>query len=113
MDNTVNILALVGVLGIGSQWLAWRFNLPAIVLMSIAGIIAGPLTGVIEPSTDFGEFLRPMVSVAVAIILFEGGLSLNFREISDVGRSVRRMVFPGVVFAWGLGAVAAHYAAGL
>jgi len=109
----VNILALVGVLGIGSQWLAWRFNLPAIVLMSIAGIIAGPLLGLIEPEQDFGEFLRPMVSVAVAIILFEGGLSLNFKEIRDVGRSVRRMVVPGALFAWGLGALAAHYAAGL
>lgn len=113
MNNVVNILALVGVLGIGSQWLAWRFNLPAIVLMSIAGIIAGPFLGLIQPEQDFGEFLRPMVSVAVAIILFEGGLSLNLKEISEVGRSVRRMVFPGVAFAWGLGALAAHYAAGL
>lgn len=113
MDNVVNILALVGVLGIGSQWLAWRFNLPAIVLMSIAGIVAGPFLGLLKPEADFGEFLRPMISVAVAIILFEGGLSLNLKEISGVGRSVRRMVFPGVAIAWGLGALAAHYAAGL
>lgn len=113
MDNIVSILALVGVLGIGSQWIAWRFNLPAIVLMSIAGIVAGPFTGLLRPEEDFGEFLRPMVSVAVAIILFEGGLSLNLKEISEVGRSVRRMVFPGVFFAWVLGAMAAYFAAGL
>lgn len=113
MHNVVNILALVGVLGIGSQWLAWRFNLPAIVLMSIAGIVAGPFLGLIQPEADFGDFLQPMVSVAVAIILFEGGLSLNLKEISEVGRSVRRMVFPGALFAWVLGALAGHYAAGL
>lgn len=113
MDNIISILALVGVLGIGSQWIAWRFNLPAIVLMSIAGIVAGPFTGILRPEQDFGEFLRPMVSVAVAIILFEGGLSLNLKEIRGVGRSVRRMVFPGVLFAWILGALAAHFAAGL
>ncbi|MEM7568261.1 MAG: sodium:proton antiporter [Pseudomonadota bacterium] len=113
MDNVVNILALVGVLGIGSQWLAWRFNFPAIVLMSVAGIVAGPFLGLLQPQEDFGAFLRPMVSVAVAIILFEGGLSLNLKEISGVGRSVRRMVFPGVAFAWGLGSLAGHYAAGL
>ncbi|MEM1020147.1 MAG: cation:proton antiporter, partial [Pseudomonadota bacterium] len=113
MSNVVNILALVGVLGIGSQWLAWRFNLPAIVLMSVSGIVAGPFLGLIQPEANFGEFLRPMVSVAVAIILFEGGLSLNFKEISGVGRSVRRMVFPGAAIAWGLGALAGHYAAGL
>ncbi|MEM7571055.1 MAG: cation:proton antiporter, partial [Pseudomonadota bacterium] len=113
MDNIVNILAIVGVLGIGSQWIGWRFNLPAIVLMSIAGIVAGPLLGILRPEDDFGAFLRPMVSVAVAIILFEGGLSLNFKEIRGVSRSVRRMVFPGVAIAWGLGALAGHYAAGL
>ncbi len=113
MDNLLYILALIGFLGIGSQWLAWKFQLPAIVLMSLAGIVAGPLLGLLNPAEDFGEFLSPIISAAVAIILFEGGLTLDFRELKHVGRAVRRLVFPGVPIAWALGAVAAYYLVGL
>lgn len=106
-------IALIGVLGVGAQWLAWRFNLPGIVLMAVAGLLAGPVFGVLDPVSDFGALLTPMISIAVAIILFEGGLTLNFREIRDVSTGVRRLVFPGAVIAWGLGALAAHYLANL
>ncbi len=124
MDNLVLVIAIIGVLGIGAQWLAWRFNFPAIVLMSIAGILAGPVFGVLRPPEGVGEglapmeallgdFYRPIIAVAVAVILFEGGLTLNFSEIRGLTKGVRRLVFPGVPIAWGLGALAAHYLAGL
>lgn len=99
-------------LGIGAQWIAWRLALPAIVLMSLAGILAGPVSGLIDPAADFGDLLRPMISIAVAIILFEGGLTLNLRELREAGSGVMRLVLPGVPLAWGLGAAAAHYLAG-
>ncbi len=126
MDNFVLTFAIIGVLGVGAQWLAWRFNLPGIVLMSIAGIVAGPVTGLLWPAgydpttaaaapmeTLFGDFYRPIIGVAVAVILFEGGLTLNFSEIKDIGRGVRRLVFPGAAVAWILGAAAAHFIGGL
>ncbi|MFZ5610251.1 MAG: cation:proton antiporter [Pseudomonadota bacterium] len=113
MESTVSIVALIGVLGIGSQWLAWRFNLPAIVLMSVAGLLAGPVFQVIDPARDFDGYLQPIVGIAVAIILFEGGLSLDFKELAHAGRGVARLVVPGVPIAWGLGSLAAHYVAGL
>ncbi|MEL7027993.1 MAG: cation:proton antiporter, partial [Pseudomonadota bacterium] len=113
MDNLIYIVALIGLLGVGAQWLAWRYHLPAIVLMSAAGLIAGPGLGLIQPEEDFGELLSPMIKVAVAIILFEGGLSLNYAEVRGHIKSVRRLVFPGVPIGWGLGTVAAHYLAGL
>ena len=113
MEGIVFKVALIAVLGIGAQWVAWRYNLPAIVLMSVAGIVAGPLTGVLDPYADFGDLLRPMIGVAVAVILFEGGLTLNFSELRETSRAVRRVVFPGVLFSWAGGAAAAHYIAGL
>lgn len=124
MDNIVLVIAIIGVLGVGAQWLAWRFNLPAIVLMALAGILAGPVLGVLRPPAGvgeglapmealFGEFYRPIIAIAVAVILFEGGLSLNFAEIRGVEKGVRRLIFPGVAVAWGLGGLAAHYLAGL
>lgn len=112
-EGLVFKVALIGVLGIGSQWLAWRFNLPAIVLMSVAGLLAGPVFGALSPTLDFGAFLQPVIALAVAVILFEGGLSLNFRELRGIGRGVRQLVFIGVPLGWILNCLAAHYIVGL
>ncbi len=59
------------------------------------------------------ELLRPIVSLAVAVILFEGGLVLKFETLREAGAAVRRMVFLGGPLAWFLGALAARYVAGL
>jgi NhaP-type Na+/H+ or K+/H+ antiporter len=113
MEDVALKLAAIGVAGIGAQWLAWRLKLPAIVLLLLAGFIAGPLTGFLEPSTDFGEIYKPVVGLAVAIILFEGGLTLNFKEISETSKGVRRMILIAGPLTW-LGALlAAHYVGGL
>ncbi len=106
-------IALIGGLGLGAQWLAWRFHLPAIVLLAAAGLLAGPVLGLLHPAEDFGGLLRPLIGVAVAVILFEGGLSLSVRELREAGEAVRRLVFAGVPAGWLLGAAAAHYLAGL
>lgn len=113
MEDIVVKIALIGVLGLVAQWTAWRFGLPSIVLLALAGILAGPATGLLDPAVDFGELFRPLVSVAVAVILFEGGLTLNFSEIRHTAVAVRRMVFIGAPLGWLLGAAAAHYIAGL
>lgn len=124
-------IALIAGLGIGAQWLAWRLQWPAIVLMSIAGLAFGPALGYLlglhppefiysimhtlhlDPVHDFGDLLRPMVAIAVAIILFEGGLTLKFSDLRDAQTAVGRMVFIAGPIAWVLGASAAHYVAGL
>ncbi len=113
MDVLIGKLALIGALGAGAQWLAWRTRMPAIVLLLAAGFIAGPVTGLLEPASDFGHLLRPLVALAVALILFEGGLSLDFAEIRETSLAVRRMVTLGAAIAFALGALAARHAAGL
>ncbi|MEP3525944.1 MAG: sodium:proton antiporter [Hyphomicrobiales bacterium] len=113
MDDIASKMALIGALGIAAQWIAWRFHLPAIVLLATAGILAGPVFGFIDPREDFGDILRPAIGLAVAVILYEGGLTLNFSEIRDTSKAVRRLVFVGAPIAWGLGALAAHFVAGL
>ncbi|ARE38904.1 Na(+):H(+) antiporter [Rhodovulum sp. P5] len=109
----VMAFALVGALGVGAQWLAWRLRMPAIVLMLIAGLIVGPLLGLFDPARDIGALMGPMVSIAVAIILFEGGLSLNLHSLRDAAPGVRRLVLIGGPLGWLLSAVALHYVAGL
>ncbi len=105
--------ALVGALGVGSQWLAWRLRLPAIVLMLIAGIVVGPATGFFVPARDIGPLVQPMVSLAVAVILFEGGLSLNLKELRDAATGVKRLIFIGAPLGWLTSALALRYGAGL
>ncbi|MFS1511524.1 cation:proton antiporter [Chengkuizengella sp. SCS-71B] len=100
-------------LGITSQWLAWRFQLPAIVIMSIAGLLIGPFLGFINPEHALGDYYVPIISLAVALILFEGSSSLDVRELRGISKSVVRIVTIGAFLAWIGGSLAAHYAVGL
>ncbi|WP_230483562.1 cation:proton antiporter [Sphingomonas sp. Leaf21] len=113
MEHQALVFALIGILGIGAQWIAWRTGWPAIALMLAAGVIAGPITGLIVPEHVFGELLEPMISVAVALILFEGGLSLNVRELRKTEGAVTRLMVIGIPLGWVLGAFACYYVAGL
>ena len=118
-SDVIFACALIGSLGLGAQWLAWRLQAPAIVLMSLAGLTVGPLWSVIfgnpllSPQATFGDVFRPIVSLAVAVILFEGGLVLKFENLREAGAAVRRMIFIGGPLAWIMGTIAAYYAAGL
>jgi len=112
MHDVALKLAAIAAGGILAQWVAWRTNLPAIVLLLVGGFAIGPLTGWIDPLADFGDAFRPVVSIAVAIILFEGGLTLNLAEIRETSKAVRRLILIGGPLAWGLTALAAHFVAG-
>ncbi|MBC7132839.1 MAG: sodium:proton antiporter [Roseovarius sp.] len=107
------IFALVGVLGVGAQWLAWRLRMPAIVLMLAAGLIVGPGLGLFDPARDIGPLMGPMVSIAVAVILFEGGLTLNIQGLRGAAEGVWRLVILGAPLGWLGSTLALHYAAGL
>lgn len=108
-------LMLAGMLMIGflAQWLAWRVKLPAILFLLLAGIVLGPVTGVVNPDELLGDLLFPIVSLAVALILFEGSLTLRLQELPGIGRAVRGLVSYGAVATLLLLAVAAHFVAGL
>ncbi len=102
-------LTLLLLLGILAQWLSWRFRLPSILLLLLFGFIGGPVLGWIEPSKYFGELLFPFISISVAIILFEGGLSLKIKELREVGSVVRNLILFGIPITWGLAALFSYY----
>ncbi len=101
-------LAGIGFLAIACQWFAWWVKLPAILFLLIAGIVAGPLTGWLNPEALFGHLLFPFVSLAVAVILFEGALTLRIHEIKGLERIVRRMVTTGLAATWAVTSIATH-----
>lgn len=118
MESQSLMLAAIGVLGIGAQWIAWRTGWPAIVLMLAAGFLAGPVAAqlgyrLIDPQAAFGDLLEPAINIGVALILFEGGLSLDLRELRHSGSAVYRLATIGVLAGWALGALAANQIAGL
>ena len=94
------VLAGVIVLGVAAQWLAWRLGLPSILLLLLTGVVAGPLSGLVDPDAIFGSSLLPLVSLSVALILYEGGLSLRLSELSKVGAAVRNLLSVGVLVTW-------------
>ncbi|MFO7576745.1 MAG: sodium:proton antiporter [Pelovirga sp.] len=99
-EHTIVILALVLVAGILCQWLAWRVKLPAIVFLLGCGIAVGPVAGWLDPDQLLGDLLFPFVSLAVAVILFEGSLTLKFREIPGLAKVIRNLITVGVLISW-------------
>ena len=102
-------LASIVVLGIVAQWLAWRLRFPSILFFLIIGFLAGPVTGFLHPDELMGELLLPIVSISVALILFEGGLTLRLGELRDVGRVVIILIIIGAIITWIIASLAAYY----
>lgn len=104
----LTIALLAGLCAI-CQWLAWRLKQPSIVFLLMAGLAIGPVLGVLDVTAMFGDALFPFVSIAVAIILFEGGLTLNFSDIKGHGAIVTRLISLGVLVTWLLLTVTVHF----
>lgn len=111
--SPVATIALLAVLGAGAQWLAHVLRVPAILLLLATGVAVGPVAGLVDVDAAFGGFLRPFTSLAVAVILFEGGLSLRFAEIATSGAVVRNLVTIGALVTWVLATAAAVFVAGV
>jgi len=90
--HLMHAVALITLLGAVCQWLAWWLRLPAILFLLLTGFLVGPLAGWIDLDALLGPLLFPFVSLAVAVILFEGSLTLRFSEIRGLEHVVRRFV---------------------
>ncbi len=105
-EHVIVSLAGIGLLAILCQWLAWWLKLPAILFLLLVGVAAGPLTGWLDPDAIFGELLVPFVSLSVAVILFEGSLTLRFDQIRGLERVVRNLITSGLLVTWVVTALA-------
>jgi len=106
--STPVILTGICVVGILCQWLAWRVRLPAILFLLLAGFLVGPIANWLDPDLLLGDLLFPFVSLSVALILFEGSLSLKFSEIRGLETIIYRMLTVGTLATWSVTAVAVH-----
>jgi NhaP-type Na+/H+ or K+/H+ antiporter len=109
MDTILTTLVAAIALGIAGQIIAERFQLPAILPLLVFGILCGPFgLGLVHPEA-LGDALEAFIHLGVAIILFEGGLSLDPQRLVKVGAAVRNLLTIGVAVT-GIGAAAlAHW----
>ena len=106
-------VALLMTLGVLCQWMAWRMRLPAILPLLLVGLLLGPTLHLLDPDEFLGDLLFPIISLGVAIILFEGSLTLRFSDIRNVKGIIRNLTSVGVLVTWAVMSAAAHYIAGL
>ena len=105
------LIVITVVAGIGAQVVAAYLKVPSIVFLLLFGIALGPSAlGILHPSL-LGQGLEVIVSLSVAIILFEGGLNLTLREIKEVSSSLRNLVVIGSLITLVGGSAAAHWLA--
>ena len=111
------LATLVTVLAIGTaaQILAEKFKLPATGPLLIAGVIVGPaVLGLVQPDIlNERDILGLILRLAVAIIVFEGGILLNVYDIRHTSRAVTGLVTVGLLITTFLAGVLAHYIFGL
>jgi len=98
LESPLVYLTTVLVVGIASQWLSWRLKFPALIVLLVVGFGLGRLidTNSIIPQ----DLLFPSVSLAVAVILFEGGLTLKFRDLAQARTAIVRLCSFGVLLTW-------------
>jgi NhaP-type Na+/H+ or K+/H+ antiporter len=114
MKNMVLLgMAAIPSIGIFSQWIAAKLKIPAILLLLLSGFLVGPIFKLINADLIFGDSLYPMVSLSVAIILFEGGLNLKFADIQHTGKLMLKMIFIGGIVTWIGISSAAYFLLGL
>lgn len=106
MEERLLYFSAVLLAGVSAQWLAWRLKLPSILLLLAFGFVGGLLydtSGIIENETLFA-----IVSLSVAVIMLEGGLTLHFKELKEAGLPVLRLVSLGALITWLLSTLAAR-----
>ncbi len=120
-------LAGIIILGILAQWVAWKFKIPAILPLILIGLFVGPFSTMfsadgnkwIEPVWNGsyglfpGESLFNFVSLSIALILFEGGLTLKKDEIKSVGPVIYKLITVGALVTMITAGIAAHFIIGL
>jgi NhaP-type Na+/H+ or K+/H+ antiporter len=113
-DQVLAGIGLIIVLAVGSQVLASRLHIPALIILLPAGFTAGALTTDVNPERLLGPSFEPLVSLLVAVILYDAGLDLDLRKLrGHTRRIVTRLIAVGVPVTWAFAAAFAALLVGM
>lgn len=114
-------LTSILILGLGAQWLAWRLRVPAVPLIILVGLLAGPgleflgripalpLSRAVHPELLFSGLMLPLVSLGTAVLLFQAGLALRFADLRASGVGAWRLSIGSVLVAAPAITLGAHF----
>jgi NhaP-type Na+/H+ or K+/H+ antiporter len=105
LDDPIVQLSGIVIIAFAVTWFGERVRVPTILPLLITGFLIGPIFGLINPDEILGGLLAPAVSIAVGLILFEGGLSLRLREMEGQQRVLWLLVTVGVLITWAVAAL--------
>ena len=109
MEHAVAVAVLcVAVGGIAAQWLAWSCGSRLSSFSSRPGCSSVPDCAFSLRRGLWDRRLQPIIGLAVAIVVFEGGLALNFRDLRVASEGVLRLTIIALPLSWAMGALAAH-----
>jgi len=106
---TALIFAAITLVSVAAQWLAWSLKVPAILFLLLTGLLLGPGLGLLNPDKLLGDLLFPVISLSVAVILFEGALTLHFKELKGIGKIVRNLCSVGMLITFVVVGSAAYW----
>ena len=97
IDDPLNAIAIIVVTAAACQVVASRLDVPSVLFLLVAGVA---LSSVLDPDAIFGDLLFTAVGLGVAVLLFEGGTSLNWSRLRTGKAPVLRLVSVGALIAW-------------
>ena len=104
ITDPLEAIAIILVLATVCQWSADRLRVPSVLFLLVAGVGLSP---VLDPDALFGDLLFAGIGLGVAVLLFEGGTSLQWRRLTTGRTTVIRLVSVGAVIAWAVGSLTA------
>ncbi len=105
----LTVLVVVMIIGIFSHMLGKILKVPSIVFLLIAGVVLGPeVTGIIQAGS-FGDGIELLVGISVAIIVFDGSLDIDVRQIRKIQRNILNLVTSGILITLLLSTTAAYF----
>jgi len=111
LDNFIYEFSVIIAVGISAQWIAWKFKWPPIVLWMVGGLLIGQYFNLVSPNETLGPLFHPLIELASAVILFEGGLTLKYREFVKAASGIRPLITSGLLIHFALLTVAGHFIA--
>ena len=113
-DQVLFGVGLILLLAVGSQVLASRLRIPALIILLPVGFVVGALTADVNPQRLLGTAFQPLVSLAVGVILYDAGLALDLAKLrGNTRRVTTRLITVGVVLTWLVAAALAGLLFGL
>ncbi len=108
-QELLNSIGVILFFALIAQYLGYKFKISTIALLSLFGLLIGPLFKLVEPEKILGHLFHMVIEFAIVILLFEGGLNLRFKDLKGSSQGIKQLIGFGIFTNWIVTTLAAHY----